>query len=264
MVLAHTPMAPLSAKFCHENADQVLILGKQSCREVALSYGFKYPILSDEIHKACPDVWPFRTVKELSFDSQLQLDRKVGAILSFHDSPDWGLDIQIICDLLRANGDLRRIFEHEHRNHRKHHFVGQQQLPVYFSNGDFVWSNNLPLTRFAQGSFRHALEGVYSRLSGKRLEYIMYGKPHKSTYDFAKKAIDKHAAELYGPEAANIQRKYFGIGDNPESDIAGANGAGWTSVLVKTGVYDEGPHEANVLVEDVEQAVEAILSERLI
>ena len=26
--------------------------------------------------------------------------------------------------------------------------------------------------------------------------------------------------------------------DNPESDIAGANAAGWSSVLVHTGVYD--------------------------
>jgi ribonucleotide monophosphatase NagD (HAD superfamily) len=28
------------------------------------------------------------------------------------------------------------------------------------------------------------------------------------------------------------------IGDNPESDIAGANTKGWTSILVKTGVYN--------------------------
>ena len=28
------------------------------------------------------------------------------------------------------------------------------------------------------------------------------------------------------------------IGDNPLSDIAGANKAGWVSILVKTGVFD--------------------------
>jgi FMN phosphatase YigB (HAD superfamily) len=33
------------------------------------------------------------------------------------------------------------------------------------------------------------------------------------------------------------QISYFYL-DNPESDIAGANGAGWGSVLVHTGVYD--------------------------
>lgn len=32
--------------------------------------------------------------------------------------------------------------------------------------------------------------------------------------------------------------EYSGLLDNPESDIAGANGAGWGSVLVHTGVYD--------------------------
>ena len=28
------------------------------------------------------------------------------------------------------------------------------------------------------------------------------------------------------------------IGDNPKSDIDGANRLGWTSILVKTGVFD--------------------------
>lgn len=47
--------------------------------------------------------------------------------------------------------------------------------------------------------------------------------------------------------------------DNPESDIAGANAAGWNSVLVRTGVYDpsQGPptHIPTREVEDVEEAV---------
>jgi len=49
------------------------------------------------------------------------------------------------------------------------------------------------------------------------------------------------------------------IGDNPESDIAGANGAGWKSILVHTGVYDpsEGrpTHTPTVEAEDVQKAV---------
>ena len=58
------------------------------------------------------------------------------------------------------------------------------------------------------------------------------------------------------------------IGDNPESDIAGANQKGWTSVLVKTGVFS--PHAltskdgndlknpANYVVEDFEKAINLI------
>ena len=43
------------------------------------------------------------------------------------------------------------------------------------------------------------------------------------------------------------------------ADIAGANAAGWPSVLVKTGVYEpaRGPptHEPTYIAEDVEEAV---------
>ena len=31
---------------------------------------------------------------------------------------------------------------------------------------------------------------------------------------------------------------FYMIGDNPESDIKGANAAGWTSILVKTGIFN--------------------------
>lgn len=36
------------------------------------------------------------------------------------------------------------------------------------------------------------------------------------------------------------------IGDNPNSDIAGANAKGWTSILVKTGVFKEDDPENSV------------------
>ena len=49
------------------------------------------------------------------------------------------------------------------------------------------------------------------------------------------------------------------LSDNPESDIAGANAKGWSSVLVKTGVYnpDHGPptHEPTHIADNVEEAV---------
>ena len=36
------------------------------------------------------------------------------------------------------------------------------------------------------------------------------------------------------------------IGDNPYSDIAGADTKGWTTILVKTGVFDpEGQYSVN-------------------
>lgn len=55
------------------------------------------------------------------------------------------------------------------------------------------------------------------------------------------------------------------IGDNPDSDIDGANrrGDNWVSILVKTGVFDpkkenDERHPAKYVVEDMEEAVKLI------
>ena len=55
--------------------------------------------------------------------------------------------------------------------------------------------------------------------------------------------------------------------DNPESDIAGANVAGWNSILVKTGVYNSSQgtptHLPTHFAEDVEEAVEWAIEREL-
>jgi len=56
------------------------------------------------------------------------------------------------------------------------------------------------------------------------------------------------------------------IGDNPYADIAGANGYGWKSVLVKTGVFrpqggeNHHLHPATAVVDHVEDAVRWIIA----
>lgn len=57
------------------------------------------------------------------------------------------------------------------------------------------------------------------------------------------------------------------MGDNPASDVRGANAAGapWVSVLVRTGVFsapagcNSDPDPAHIVVEDLEEAVDAAL-----
>lgn len=53
------------------------------------------------------------------------------------------------------------------------------------------------------------------------------------------------------------------IGDNPEGDIEGANRKGWTSILVRTGIFESGEpnhekHPASYVVQDMEEAVRLI------
>jgi len=58
-------------------------------------------------------------------------------------------------------------------------------------------------------------------------------------------------------EDANSPLSVYMVGDNPESDIAGANAHGWNSILVRTGVYRGGKpaHEPTVVHDDVEKGV---------
>ena len=62
---------------------------------------------------------------------------------------------------------------------------------------------------------------------------------------------------------------FYMIGDNPKSDIEGANKKGWVSILVKTGVFDPNDatssmngndieNPAAYVVEDMEAAVALI------
>lgn len=53
------------------------------------------------------------------------------------------------------------------------------------------------------------------------------------------------------------------IGDNPAGDIRGANESGWTSILVRTGLFHEGENDlidpAKFVVENFEEAIKLIL-----
>jgi ribonucleotide monophosphatase NagD (HAD superfamily) len=64
----------------------------------------------------------------------------------------------------------------------------------------------------------------------------------------------------------NPLKKIYMIGDNPDSDIKGANKAGahWSSILVQTGIYDtaqELEHHPHVHAPTVKEAIQHIYEE---
>ena len=63
---------------------------------------------------------------------------------------------------------------------------------------------------------------------------------------------------MYNNPIGNI----YMVGDNPKSDIRGANQAGWKSILVKTGVFQGAVNDeedpAKYVVDNMEQAFELI------
>lgn len=301
-VQSHTPFQEL----VDELADKtILVTGANAdkCRAVAHAYGFKNVVTPADILAAEPRVWPFQPLMEEVYAGTSRplpspvysgpgavIDTralrgtrplKIDAMFVFNDPRDWALDIQIMVDLLLSQQGYLGTYSPKN---------GDPSLPgcgwqadgqpaLYFSNADLFWSTGYHLPRFGQGAFQAAVAGVWRRVTGgHELHRRVFGKPSAETYGFAERVLERHRHELlkelgggrqqHGP--GRLGRVYM-VGDNPESDIAGANdyrsevGTEWRSVLVKTGVWSadraggeavlQGRFKPTVVVEDVREGV---------
>ncbi|KAG9285352.1 hypothetical protein G9A89_010827 [Geosiphon pyriformis] len=256
LVLSHSPMRSLVPKY--ENS-MVLIVGGggDSCREVAESYGFKKVVTPLDITTYSPSIWPHRKIDHQTKRTVKHdfLKEPIQAIMMFHDSWNWGRDVQIITDLLRSKDGYIGTLAHglEENLH---------QMPVYFSNPDFIWSNDFPIPRFGQGAFRKALEVLFEEMTGRKLKYELFGKPETPTYRYAEQILENWAFETLKDRA--LQRHTYAIGDNPAADIAGANAHNWTSILVRTGVFQGKENDdrfpADFVAQHVLEAVQWVFS----
>ncbi|KAI1452207.1 putative HAD superfamily hydrolase [Annulohypoxylon moriforme] len=261
----------------------ILVTGSDAakCRDIAEKYGFKHVIIPADILAAQPTIWPFDPLmKEVYAATARPLPSphpKIDAIFVFNDPRDWALDIQIISDLLLSQQGVLGTYSTNNGNpdlpNRGWQRDGQPHL--FFSNPDLFWSAGYPLPRFGQGAFQAALAGVWDEVTGGKaeLERTVIGKPYARTYGFAERVLNAHRAKMLGesPEKLEPLRRVYMVGDNPASDIRGANeyvsplGTKWSSILVRTGVWspERGGSPAywpNLIVKDVKEAVETVLA----
>ncbi|OQS01497.1 hypothetical protein ACHHYP_00714 [Achlya hypogyna] len=238
MILAHTPMRDLVHKY---GDAKVLVMGAYDVLDVAKHYGFKKVVSIQDLARASPHQYPFL---EWQHKPSQFADEPIGAIIIFHDPIHWAQDLQIAIDALVGGEPLGS--------------GTGPQTPLYVSNDDFTFSGAYPVPRFAQGAFTRCLKLLYEQHTGRQLEVTRFGKPHAIQYEFAEEVLRSQ-----GP-----CDRFYGIGDNPFSDIQGANAAGhhWTSVLVRTGVFqspedNHDEHPGDVVVDSVDEAVEWILQQ---
>lgn len=234
-ICGHTPMSEMATKY-----NTVLVVGGEGekCRQVAEGYGFKDVVTPGDIIKADSATTPFRKLtpeehrnsKERDF-SQVTIE----AIFVFADSRDWAGDLQIIIDLAMSKGGrigtLSETFD--------------EGPPIYFSHNDVVWSAAHDNVRLGMGALRGIVEYTFKEVTkGKTLETHAFGKPQIGTFEFATRLLKRWRKNEHKLNAAP-ETVYF-VGDTPESDIRGTNQFNekaendWYSILVKTGVYQEG------------------------
>ncbi|EMC99320.1 hypothetical protein BAUCODRAFT_399460 [Baudoinia panamericana UAMH 10762] len=233
-ICGHTPMREMAAKY-----HTVLVVGGEGekCRQVAEGYGFKDVVTPGDIIKDNPDTTPFRKLTEQEIQNSRSRDfskTKIEAIFVFADSRDWAGDQQIILDLLMSKGG----------------YLGTRSAtfdegpPLFFSHNDVVWSASHDLTRLGMGALRLSLEAMYKAVTGKELNTTAFGKPQIGTFQFATRLLKQWRKDTHGINAPP-ETVYF-VGDTPESDIRGTNEFNkhsentWYSILVRTGVFQEG------------------------
>jgi len=250
---AHTILKSQAHKYANK---PVLVLGGKgdTLRKVAEDYGLQHVYSTLDVKAWNPHVWPFHDLTPEERASAKPVDFSVtpiSAIFVFHDPRNWALDVQIMMDVIQSRGIIGCNLSHP---------AGAPPVELVFCNPDLQWRSEFPRPRLGQGAFREAFQAVHQALTGAPYPYIQFGKPTTHTYDFAEKMLRNRMAELHGASVmSDIQPRFYMIGDNPESDIAGANAAGWSSILVRTGVYHpgDGPptHKPTYEAGNVEAAV---------
>ncbi|KLU83720.1 hypothetical protein MAPG_02771 [Magnaporthiopsis poae ATCC 64411] len=241
-ICGHTPMRELA-----EQHRTVLVIGGEGekCREVAEGYGFTDVITPGDIIKANAATAPFRKLtpqehancRDLLARTDGDLTKIViEAIFVFADSRDWASDLQIILDVAMSKGGRLET--------RSENF--DEGPPVFFSHNDTLWAAQHEHARLGMGALRRIVEVVFADVTqGKgKLRTHSFGKPQVPTFEILERVnirtVRDYAANTPPPETV-----YF-VGDTPESDIRGTNAMDavsdneWYSILVKTGIYQDG------------------------
>jgi HAD superfamily hydrolase (TIGR01456 family) len=249
-ICGHTPMRELSDKY----RGTVLVVGGEGekCRQVAESYGFRDVITPGDIIKANSATAPFRKLSDVDkaacrdllgegkYDSLKNV--VVEAVFVFADSRDWASDLQIIMDVAMSEGGRLET--------RSENF--DQGPPIYFSHNDVVWSAAHEHVRLGMGALRRIVEVVFEQCTGgKQLTTHAFGKPQVGTFEFATRLLQQWRSAQHGLADTKPPSTVYFVGDTPESDIRGTNAmdaktpdTNWYSILVKTGVYQDGTEPA--------------------
>ncbi|OAL35521.1 TIGR01456 family HAD hydrolase [Fonsecaea nubica] len=295
-IQSHTPFAELIHGEDSLRHKCIMVVGGEygRCRDVAEQYGFTNVVTPGDIYMAHPEIWPFS--KPFQRDYYASFARplpkpinptspadslKIDAVFVYNDPRDWGLDMQVILDVMLSREGILGTFSTKNGDLSLPNsgFLQDGQPTLYFSNPDLLWAADYHLSRLGQGGFREALEGLWRAVTyhknhhkAPKLYKRVIGKPHKTTYSFAEKQLIRYRESLLGKHHPTKLKRVYMVGDNPESDIRGANtyesahGINWVSLLTRTGVYKDQDGrrptwEPAAIVDDVRAAVQWALKD---
>ncbi|NXH97616.1 HDHD5 hydrolase, partial [Pachycephala philippinensis] len=208
VVLSHSPLQ-LFSQF-HQRC--MLVAGQGPVEENAHNLGFKHVVTIEALRKA----YPLLDMVDLSRRPKELPPPTTGfptieGVILFGEPVRWETSLQLITDVLLSNGNPGAELQD----------VPYPHLPILACNMDLLWMAEAKMPRFGHGTFLLCLENIYKKVTGRELKYeALIGKPSPVTYRYAQLLIQQQA-EKQGWKAPI--RRLYAVGDNPMSDVYGAN-----------------------------------------
>ena len=262
MQVAHTPYKALAPSYADK---PVLLVGKSRVHRIAKSYGFTNTYDISDLHHQWPALFPdWKPAPKTQEFEGVPAEPKVlkdplSLVLVMMDPLHYHRDMQILIDVIRSTGipsEPLLTSTSSSTSSSTSPATPKQVVPVYFAGLDLEYVTEHPVPRFGSGIFHDLVSFFYSRVTGAHMEATLYGKPFPATYKYANATLAAKAAVTAG--ASSVHKVYM-IGDNPKSDIRGANASGWHSILVRTGMF-QGPLGANDVDDPAKDVVDGVVS----
>lgn len=210
-VLPHTPMKAITQQY-RENPLPVLIIGRAGAPEVSRTIGLDHFVTLEDFARSRPFLFPQKTYNEV-LDTPVAPDG-VSAIFVIEEPFDWGEALQVSVDILRCKNGRIPMSPDERIEWQVPDGPGEKQsVPVYVANPDFVYGGRFSFVRYTVGAFMDCLNMLHTKLTGRGIEYELYGKPEQVTYDWGKDVLQKQI----GPDGVKSLKRIYAIGDNPLS-----------------------------------------------
>ncbi|XP_070558672.1 haloacid dehalogenase-like hydrolase domain-containing 5 [Ptychodera flava] len=208
VVMSHSPL-----KIFEQFHDKhILVCGQGPIKDIAKFLGFKNITTVDEFRECFPllDMVDHKRRKSApcAFEAFFP---KIEAIVLLGEPVRWETSLQLILDCLLTTGQPSTSPS----------IVPYPHLPVLACNMDLLWMAEAPMPRLGHGSFLLCLEALYQKITGQKMKYtVLTGKPSEITYHHAEHLTAQLANSM---ELDSPLRTLYVIGDNPMTDIYGAN-----------------------------------------
>ncbi|EAR83203.1 HAD-family sub IIA hydrolase, TIGR01456, CECR5 containing protein, putative (macronuclear) [Tetrahymena thermophila SB210] len=189
------------------------------------------------------------------FEEEKNLNQSIEVVLLFSSPQFWEVALGIFDSIRQSIGYRQSQL-----------FQSPSFIAMHNDSVELNEQQICTLPRINMGTFNEIFKKLHSKLYHLDPQINMMGKPERESFEYSRGVLRKQIIESIGKieRSEDLISNYYMIGDDPYSDILGANNYGWKSILVKTGVFqgkeNDSMYPAKYVVDDFYEAIKLIES----